>query len=208
MNKARFEHQIKCALLGGSFNPIHIGHLHLAEVVVQTLSLETLFFVPAYISPLKPTITQVSPSQRLEMLQLALDRNSKLSLLDWELNQPGLSYTILTVEKALEQFNLLPKELGIIIGMDNLKDLENWHRFPDLCQLVTWIIADRPETGPLQIPSTWIQELDFAWEKVNNPQLQISSSYIRQQIATDGPYQYLLPQRVYDYILSHQIYRN
>lgn len=206
MDKTRVKSPITTAFLGGSFNPIHIGHLTLADQVCNGLELKRIYFVPAYISPFKPEILQVSPSQRLEMIELAIQDNDKFSVLDWELESKSPSFTITTVIKAMETFSLKPKELGIVIGMDNVTDLEKWHRFSELCPLVTWIIALRPNSEKLTIPQYWINRWNFSWLQINNPKLEISSSYIREQIQNHHGYRYLLPPKVHHYILSHNLY--
>jgi nicotinate-nucleotide adenylyltransferase len=202
----KIQNKVKIALLGGSFNPIHLGHLNLADIVRCQLNLDRLYFVPAFISPFKPEITQVTPTQRLEMIELAIEENEHFSLLPWELEHKGPSYTIDTVFRSIQTFGLETKELGIIIGMDNLKDLQEWHRFSELCPLVTWIIAQRPNTGPLSIPQSWVNRWSFTWIEVENPKLEISSSSIRKQIHNGQPFRYLIPEKVYQYIVSGQLY--
>ncbi|TVR88484.1 MAG: nicotinate (nicotinamide) nucleotide adenylyltransferase [Spirochaetaceae bacterium] len=187
------------ALFGGSFDPVHIGHLFIVEEVRYALGIERVFFVPAYQPPHKNEAPQASTKERMAMLECALRERPGCSVLDWEINRGGRSYTIDTVERALEQYPGMAKP-KLIIGDDLCADFGSWHQAERLLQLVELVIVTRGGS----VTSDIIKEYNL----VDNSPLPVSSSDIRERIAAGRNYRDLVPQAVYHYIEENGLYRS
>jgi nicotinate-nucleotide adenylyltransferase len=140
------------------------------------------------------------------MTSLAIDDNLQFTLIDWELEQDGPSYTLMTVKRLMDQENFGPQEIGLIIGEDLLGRLHEWHLFPELCSLVTWIIVRR-SSGKLEkdIESRF-PGVDFRYLSVDNIFLPVSSSEVRELVKSRKSFRYLVPQKVYAYIQQNSLY--
>ncbi|MBN2049514.1 MAG: nicotinate (nicotinamide) nucleotide adenylyltransferase [Spirochaetales bacterium] len=184
-------------IFGGSFNPIHLGHLHLAEEVRKTFSCETVVFVPAAIPPHKPDARLADPIKRLRMLTLATIR-SDFIVDDCEIRRGGVSYTIDTVRDIIDRYK--PKEKpGLLIGDDLVEGYPQW-KDPDLLAEIAHLIIARRTDTPLQ-------SFPYDHTEIHNLLIPISSRDIRKRIKADEAYRFLLPSEVYDYIEAHELYR-
>lgn len=128
------------AIFGGSFDPVHKGHLRVVEESLKKLNIDKLLVVPTFISPFKKS-TFVSPELRTKWLKEALPLNSKISICDFEINEQKPTPTIKTVRYIKEQYN--PKKIYLIVGADHLKTLDKWDEYEELCRLCEWVIATR-----------------------------------------------------------------
>lgn len=188
---------MKIGILGGTFNPIHLGHLILAEEVADQLKLDKVIFVPAYLPPHKDDTEIISAQHRFKMIKLAIRDNRRLAVSDTEIKRKGLSYTIDTI---LEFKKIYPHyELYFIIGSDLLNYLDSWKDLDEILKLVNFVVATRPgyplEKLPLSVYKLQIRAID------------ISGYQIRQAIKNNLSFRYLVPQEVYCYIIKHQLYR-
>ena len=197
---------IKVGIFGGSFNPPHIGHLAMADLVLHELGLSKVYFVPAGHSPHKPPFRDSSSSERRQMTSLAISDNPQFSLIDWELEKSGPSYTLMTVRRLMEEEKLSPHEIGVIIGEDLLGRLHEWHRFEELCSLVTWVILRRSSERVEKGRESLFSGVDFRYLSVDNIFLPVSSSTIRELIKSRKSFRYLVPQKVYAYIQQNSLY--
>lgn len=190
----------RLGFFGGSFDPIHNGHLSVARRARDACSLEKVFFIPAGQNPLKADAPKADEADRLKMVQIAIQRERAFDVIDFELNQEELSFTYRTVEYLAARYP--EHELFWIIGSDNVKTLHRWFRIDDLTRWVTFLVYERPgtegaEPRPIanlsltRIPGT----LSFA-----------SSTEVREAISSGRPTTKLLPDRVRDYIHHHQLY--
>lgn len=195
MNSDR--HPQKIGLFGGTFDPVHIGHLIVAEWVCDALGLDRIIFVPNRIHPFHKR-QGISESQaRFEMLQLALRPFPKFEISRFELDRDRVSYTIDTVRHFKERFP--NAELFVIIGADNLDEFDKWKEPQAILQLAHLVVYNRkgyhkrPESGRIIYLET--------------PHIEISSTQIRERLKNGQACRALLPGEVYDYILKHHLYR-
>ena len=188
---------MKIGILGGTFNPIHIGHLILAEEVREKLKLDKIIFVPTYLPPHKDNSDIASAGARLAMVKLAIKGNRYFVVSDIEIKRDGRSYTIDTLKEFKK---MSPQdELYFIIGSDLLKYLDEWKDLDEIIQMVRFIVATRPgyplEKIPSHISTIPIRAVD------------ISGFEIRKAIKENKSFRYLVPETVLEYILRKKLYR-
>jgi nicotinate-nucleotide adenylyltransferase len=192
---------MKIGFLGGSFDPVHFGHLIAAQDVYEQYRLDRLFLVPAAQAPLKPNDMQSQTEDRLAMLRVACEWDRRLEIADYELNKGGVSYTIDSVRHFRRQF---PKdELFWIIGGDQLPLLQKWKDIAELAKLIEFIFLERPRHPSKPHP-------DIAGLKLHRCDghlIEISSSELRQRVRAGLSLHYFCPQKVIAYIESRQLYR-
>ncbi|MFH1127828.1 MAG: nicotinate-nucleotide adenylyltransferase [Candidatus Omnitrophota bacterium] len=188
---------MKIGILGGTFNPIHIGHLILADEVREKLSLDKIIFVPAYLPPHKDNSDIAAPVERFKMIKLAIKGNKNFAVSNIEIKRDGRSYTIDTVK----EFNrLYPKdELYFITGSDLLKYLEDWKDLPEIIKLVRFVVATRPGF-PLEKIPTYIQTVAIR-------AVDVSAFEIRSCIKEGKSFRYLVPEAVFSYINTKRLYQ-
>jgi nicotinate-nucleotide adenylyltransferase len=184
---------MKIAIYGGTFDPIHHGHLILAREALEKLQLDKVVFVPAAISPFKKTAAAASGELRLAMLRAAIDGETRFAADDCELRRPGPSYTVDTVEEIKRQN--AGAQIYCLIGEDNVNTLTRWHRFRDLEKLVRFVVLDR--TG--QLPSRAYQ--------VIGRRIDISATEIRKRVACGQSIRYFVPEAVEKIIQQTKIYK-
>jgi nicotinate-nucleotide adenylyltransferase len=200
---------MRLGIFGGSFDPVHRGHLVLAESCARQAALDEVWFVPAAHQPLKPTGPRASDLDRLAMLRLALDGRSRLQASDLEIERGGVSYTVDTLARV--QSRHPEAELFFLMGADSLADLPNWQRPEEICDLATLLVVRRAgEAAPnfnalAQLVSAERLE-QFCDHQVEMPETPISSSGIRELIAADGGWEELLPSAVAGYIRQNCLY--
>ena len=191
---------MKLGIYGGTFDPIHIAHLIIAEYAHSELLLDTLYFVPSYIPPHKLSKTISSHFHRLDMLQLAIGNNPKFSICDFELKKQGTSFTVDTLRYFYKNNNLAKKDLFLIIGADNLADFHLWKDPDGIVNLAQIVVARRPASPAANEKYTDVLTLE-------TPLLDISASEIRKRIREGKSVRYMLPRNVEVYIKKHGLYR-
>ena len=195
-------------VFGGTFDPIHIGHLVVAEILQHELGLEQVIFLPAGRPPHKPSQVLASDIDRVEMLKLAIVDSPSFSISLVDLERPGYSYTSMSLEILS---NSLPEgsRLHFLMGQDSLRDFPNWHR-PDL-------IAKQAILGVAQRPGFDVSVSDIERlvpetrsriEIVSVPLIGIASHDIRDRIGNDLPYRYQVLPAVADYIGERNLYHS
>ena len=201
-------------VFGGTFDPIHYGHLRPAQEAVQRLSLTELRLIPAARPPHRPP-PAASPAQRLAMVELAIHGLSGFRADDRELKRAGPSYTVDTLESLRTEFKVTP--LCLLIGADQFRSFETWHRWQDIRDLAHLILLSRPGPAPGALPA-WARArecTDFhdlhalaagrlAFLSVK-PQ-DISATRIRAALARGETAHGLLPETVLEYIETNRIY--
>lgn len=188
---------MKIGILGGTFNPIHIGHLILAEEAREKLGLNKIIFVPAYLPPHKDNSDIALAKYRYQMIELAIEKNAYFFLSDMEIKRNGRSYTIDTLKEFKK---LYPEdELYFIIGSDLLKYLDAWKDLDELIKMVKFIVATRPGYALEKIPSH-ISTLPIR-------AVDISGFEIRRAIKENKSFRYLVPEAVFKYIIKKRLYR-
>ena len=183
----------KIGIFGGTFDPIHHGHLILARDAFEQLDLDRLLFIPAAISPHKLKEQPTAPEIRLEMVRAAIEGEPDFCLDAIELERPAPSYTIDTIEalKAREP----EATFTFLIGEDNVAQLPNWRRFADLSRMVQFAVLDRTGLNTTHPYPTIRRHLD------------ISASDIRNRVARGQSIRYLVPPAVEKIIRERQLYR-
>jgi nicotinate-nucleotide adenylyltransferase len=198
----------KYGILGGSFNPIHLGHLILAEQAMNLFRLDKVIFIPTTDNPLKEKLCSTSKYDRYNMTCLAVSDNERFEVSDIELNNTGYSYTIDTAEKLIKED--VNAKYYFICGADIIFNLERWKDYKKLFGLIAFIAAYRNGYDDEKLKNE-IKRLKESYnadiEVIKTPTIDISSTQIRNVIKEGGSVKYLIPQKVYDYIKSNGLYK-
>ncbi len=196
-------------LYGGSFDPIHLGHLNLAIEMLEKAGLDEIWFCPANVNPHKVENLPISTEDRLSMLMLALEGIKGCSILNSELLRPSPSYTIDTLKELLAEEEKNPQGLKfhLILGEDALPGFPKWKSVDEIIQLVPLLIGQRTTSEP-SANSTGDPSLRIAIENGMIPtrRMDINSTEIRQRLSQKKCCKHLVPQKVLDYIDRHKLY--
>lgn len=190
---------MRLALLGGSFNPPHLGHLLVAQEAHFLLGVDRVVFIPAAQNPLKqPELSFATAPQRLEMVKLAVAGDSRFHVDDTELETGGLSYTIDTLRRYKSQEI---EELHFLVGADAAMDLARWREIEEYRDLCTLAVYNRlGSTDFSQGLPPQLESLRLRWEYLPVPQVDISSTEVRRRVVEGEPYDFLVPNAVASYI--------
>jgi nicotinate-nucleotide adenylyltransferase len=183
---------MKIAIYGGTFDPIHHGHLILAREARELFGFEKVIFVPAAASPFKSSPV-ASAQMRLSMLRAAIEVEPGFEFDDCELRRPPPSYTIDTIEEILGRER--DAQIYYLIGEDNVRTLRKWHRFDELRKAVQFIVLDRTGTPP-----------EHPYPIVHR-KIDISATEIRKRVASGQSIRYFVPQAVEEIIRRDKIYQ-
>ncbi len=196
----------RIGIYGGTFDPIHIGHLAIAEEARVELDLSLVIFVPAARQPLKDGAQSAPPADRLAMVRLACADNAAFTTDDLELERPPPSYTVDTLEIFRERYGS-QAELWFILGVDAARELPRWHRVERIAELAQLAVLGRPGYS-LHLPSleTALPSLRGRVRLIDGPRLDISSTELRRRLATGRPVRYQLPEPVRVYIQQRGLY--
>jgi nicotinate-nucleotide adenylyltransferase len=198
-------------VLGGTFDPIHIGHLAAAEEVREALGLERVLFVPAGIPPHKPDRLITAPHHRLAMVELAIAGNPAFEVSRVELDRTGPSYTVDTLETLSGGVDGgPPRELTLILSAESFRGLPSWQQPQRLLALARVAIVPR---GGLAPPGKgWLEEhfpgVEARIVELDAPRLRLSATEIRARVAAGRSIRYLVPDAVIRYIVDHDLYRD
>jgi nicotinate-nucleotide adenylyltransferase len=194
----------RVGLYGGTFDPVHHGHLILARDAVESLGLSRLIFIPASISPHKLSRQPgASGAARLAMLTAAVEGEARFEVDDCELRRVGPSYTFDTIEQL--RARLPPgSEFFYLIGEDNVAALHTWHRIGELRELVTFVVFERGQRLPAGAGARPLQEGSFP---ALTRRVDISATEIRKRVASGQSIRYLLPEKVLAIIAADTLYR-
>ena len=192
-------------ILGGTFDPIHIGHLVVAEEARIKVGLGEVLFLPAGQPVFKPDRNITASDHRVEMVRRAIADNPHFKLCTLEVERPGPSYTVDTLTMLREQLGS-EASLFFILGRDTLAELPSWKEPKKLVQLCRLVVAPRLGARDLQHLETEIPGLLDKVIQLDMPVIGISSSGIRQRIAQGLPIRYLVPGEVEKYIAERKIY--
>jgi nicotinate-nucleotide adenylyltransferase len=188
-------------ILGGSFDPVHLGHCAIAQLAYECLGLSKVYFIPANTPPHKTSTINASPRHRLAMLRIACKGNKLFEIWDGEIRRKGVSYTIDTISFLKKKFPDV--SLCYIIGSDNITEMLTWREYEKILPMITICIARRPGYSTDLPP-------EFAGASVrffSSPQWGISSTSIRSFIKTGLSCRYLVPPGVESYIRQTKLYR-
>ncbi len=193
---------MKIGLLGGTFDPPHLGHLHMAGEAQRELCLDRVLFVPCNRQPLKKAQPVASPCHRLAMVALALASNPGFLVEPMELERGGISYTVETLE-ALKA-RRPPDSLFFIIGSDTLSTLPRWLRFKEIFELAEVVVVPRSGFEPSEHEAA---PGDAAFHLLSCPPVAISASAIRKRLKRGDSIDGLVPPVVANYITRQGLYR-
>lgn len=209
---------LKIAILGGTFNPPHVGHLRLAEEVASAHGLDRVIFIPCYIPPHKDSVDVAAPGHRLAMTRLACDGNPLFEVSDLELSFEGPSYTVTTLEYFAQQ---PVRETYFVMGSDSMKEIHTWKDYERLFSLSHFIVVTRPGTEFREAWShvpTWVRAqfedrgshllFGSTTKLIPSPVvgLDISSTTIRALLRNGKSIRYLVTDSVRTYIEQQKLY--
>ncbi|MCL2139236.1 MAG: nicotinate (nicotinamide) nucleotide adenylyltransferase [Treponema sp.] len=190
---------MKLAILGGSFNPIHLGHLFLADTVISELHYDRVILIPAYRSPFKLAAEDMEENSRdrLEMTAASIAGDPRLAVDDCEIRRRGISYTVDTITDIIQRYNPEGKP-GVILGDDIAAEFPLWHESDKILAMADIIIARRIHSGNLKI--------DYPNTQITNNVIEISSGTIREMIAKGSAWHYLVPAPARNIIEKHRLF--
>ncbi len=194
---------MKLAILGGSFNPVHIGHLDLARRTIEDFGYDTVSFVPAYNPPHKTLAAGATDEDRCAMLSLALAGCRSYTIETCELERKGTSYTIDTVKYLYDKYsNSLTGKIGLVIGADLIEGFHLWKNVNELVSITDVLLAFRSGVSESQN-----FDFSFKYTKMKNALLDISSQEIRDSIIACGSdWEKHVAKEVYEYIHEKKLY--
>lgn len=198
----------RLGLLGGSFDPIHVGHLIVAEILAYSLDIDHVVFIPAAHPPHKLAQSLAPADSRLDMIRLSIEGAPNFSVSEIDLRRPGPSYTADTLAEIRDRVSERT-EMYFLMGMDSLRDFPGWHRPGRIAEFARLGIARRPgvDVSRAEIEQQ-VPEARGRVEVVNVPLIDISSSDIRDRVRTGRPFRFQVTPKVADYIVETGLYRN
>ncbi len=198
---------MRIGISGGTFDPIHIGHLIIAEGVRVLFSLDKILFIPAGIPPHKDARSISSAFHRLKMVEKAIEGNSYFEVSDVEVKRTGLTYTIDTLRELYQ-----PKgnKFYYIIGADTLFNILSWKNVEEIFKICAFVVVFRPSYAKEKVLEQiqWLKKnFTIEIESVDLPQVDVSSSYIRESFKEDKMIKYFIPKSVEEYMIANKLYR-
>jgi nicotinate-nucleotide adenylyltransferase len=186
-------------IIGGSFDPIHIGHLITAQSVLEKRKLDKIIFIPCYVSPHKLQNKTTEANYRMEMVKLAIESNPNFTVSDFEIKMNKVSYTV----ETLEHFSEIYDNIDFIIGYDNLINFNQWKNPDKIVELANLVVLKRNFVAPSYSFHSYFAKAIF----VDTPIVEISSTEIRERIVKRLPVNYFLTKEVNEYIIEHGLYK-
>lgn len=200
---------MRIGIFGGSFDPVHVGHLWISEAATEQLELDALHWVPSATQPLKPGGPVASDQHRLDMLRLSIAGRERHFLDDREIRRDGVSYTVDTVKEFKEEFP--GAELFLVIGSDSLASMQRWHLPSELLSIVTLSVVQRG--GEEEIDFDVLSELVdqsrltlFRRSTIRMPVIEISSGEIRERVGQGRGIRHRVPRAVEALIGADRVY--
>jgi len=193
---------MRIGIMGGTFNPIHYGHLVSASEVCNKFKLDKVIFIPSALNPLKNASNLADAPHRLKMIKLAVADNPWFEASNIEIKKGGASYTINTIKALMKKYG---KDTNIyfIIGADAFLEINRWASPDELLRMCKFIVTTRPGYDIERAKQVFKNHTEI----MEITSLKISSSDIRKRITSGNPIKYLLPEKVKDYIQKHRLYR-
>ena len=209
------------AIMGGTFNPIHFGHLRIAEEVREAFDIDRVLFIPTFHPPHKDNGSLIPPEHRLEMVKLAIKDNPFFETSDIEIKRGGRSYSVITLRELREQYP--GTDFSFIVGTDSFNDITTWCEYEKLFKLTNFIVIPRPgyavkkigEVLPVELAKKFWYDAEQGVYSNNDGRFVaymettlfgISGSKIREIIKQGKSTRYILPEEVEDYIRKNNLY--
>ncbi len=188
---------MKIGILGGTFDPVHNGHIYLAKKVCAKLRLDKIIFIPSYLPPHKKGAKVTSARHRFNMLKLAIQANKQFKISDMEIRRKGRSYSVETLRRLRKKYGA-KAELFFIVGSDSLKELNKWKNLKEILTLCRFVVVERPGFKVSKPPK------GFIFLKIGAK--DISATDIRGKIKSDRPLNSFLPDSVKRYVYRYKLY--
>lgn len=188
----------KIGIFGGTYDPIHLGHLITAQSVYEQRALEKIIFVPCFVSPHKVGLYTTDAEHRLNMVKLAVENSPHFDVSDYEINKGDVSYTLDTIQHFLS----LGHEIELIIGYDNLLVFDKWKEPDKILELVKVLVLKRTPEKTGGTINRFFEKVEF----LDTPLIEISSTKIRERIRKGLSIDFLVPEKVKNYILQNNVY--
>jgi len=189
---------VKIGIFGGTFDPIHHGHLITAQSVREIRKLDKIIFIPTYISPHKTNIKTSSAEDRMNMIKISIEGIDFFEVSDFEINKHDISYTVDT----LREFKKYYDEIELIIGYDNIFKFYTWKEPDEIMNLAKVIVLKRKSSQPIEFIDKYVEQATF----VQTRGIEISATDIRHRVHKGLPIHYLVPKEIEKYILEHKLY--
>lgn len=189
---------IKVGIFGGTFDPVHLGHLITAQSVREIRKLDKIIFIPSYISPHKSDVKTASPKDRLEMIKLSIKGVDFFDYSEIEVNRKGISYTVDTLRELKSFYD----EIEFIIGYDNIFQFHNWKEPDEIIKLARIIVLKRKSSYPPPEIDKYYKLAHF----VQTRGIEISATDIRERVKNGLPINYLVTDNVKDFIYRNKLY--
>ena len=205
----QFDTMRKIGILGGSFDPVHNGHIGLAADAKEQMGLDEVLLIPAKLQPFKLDKNMVSGEQRFEMIKLAVEGKPGLTPCDYELKQEEISYTYKTL-KAITEMEGPGTEIYFLTGTDSLLQIHRWKNADDMLRNYNFVVGSRPGYKDEELKECIAflkKEYNTNVTKVDNNQLNISSTEIRERLESGQGLAGLVPEVVERYIIEHGLYK-
>ena len=190
----------RIGFFGGSFDPIHNGHLFIIEKFIQNFELDLLLLCPAYQAPLREQKAIFNPIQRLEMARLVAQSNQKLEVLDFEINQPKTSFTYETIQEVKKVYP--NSKIFLAIGLDQFEKISTWRWIKELSKEVHFIVFAR---GQITSPAPSISDIQYTF--MQNPLIDISSTQIRKCLQKGESVAQWIPDVILSYLEKNNLLR-
>ncbi|MFK7766313.1 MAG: nicotinate-nucleotide adenylyltransferase [Mariniblastus sp.] len=200
---------MRIGIYGGSFDPIHHGHLILAEQCREQANLDEVWFVPSAFGPHKQNGAHATDRQRIEMIELAISGHASFRLSKLEIERGGISYTVETLTQITESNP--DDDLFLLMGDDSLENFSTWHQPERICELAIPLVVNRPGSGEVDL-TVFRQYVDesryqlFESAAMESPNVMISSSIVREKVTHQKSIRYLTPRSVEKYIETQKLY--
>ncbi|KMT21555.1 nicotinate-nucleotide adenylyltransferase [Clostridium cylindrosporum] len=198
---------LRLGVLGGTFNPIHVGHLIIAQYVLEELELDRVIFIPTGNPPHKSLKSIESGTHRLNMIKKAIGYNKDFTFSDMEIKRQGITYTYDTLTEIHNTYEDV--EINFIVGYDTLLDMKNWHNLQEVMILANFVVVNRNSENSVILKYLESFKLNYGGNIgiLNIPNIDISSTEVRKRIAKGKNATYMVTKPVHDYIVENNLYR-
>jgi nicotinate-nucleotide adenylyltransferase len=191
---------MKVGIFGGTFDPVHYGHLITAVAVKELRSLDKIIFIPSFIAPHKIDRLSSSPLHRIEMLKIAIKGIPYFDYSDFEIKKEGVSYTIDTLKFLQNKYD----DIELIIGYDNLLEFSTWKDPDEILKMIKLVVLKRKVQNEPVVKDKFY----YASEIIETPTIEISATAIRERVRNNLPINFLVPDAVMKYINYFNLYKD
>lgn len=198
---------IKVGIMGGTFDPIHIGHLILAMEAINYKNLDEVWFIPTGNPNFKQDKNVTDKQKRFEMVKIATQDNKKFKVCDYEINKNGVTYSWETMKYLRENYDY---DFYFIMGEDSLMSVETWENAEDFLKntKILACIRRQEEMSKLDVKIDDLKSKGYFVEKIPTSFIDISSTKIREKVQTNQDFRYFVPNQVFEYIVRNKLYES